>query len=118
VPTSFRKQLDNLSACSKLREPLNFCWLFQDLEEKPNFTKILRNLLISLGMDNLQLTGQNLGWVFNFINGHEHAVHLLCYQVKLPNLKLKAQPKQLLGSLPLDIVFPGMSQHNIWLIQL
>ncbi len=32
--------MDFLSACSKLRKLLNFCWPFQDLEEKPNFTKL------------------------------------------------------------------------------
>jgi hypothetical protein len=58
-------------------------------------------------MDKLQLTGQNLGRVFNFSNGHELIVHFLCYGVKLPNLKLKTQPKQLLGLLPLDIALPG-----------
>jgi hypothetical protein len=56
--------------------------------------------------DKLQLTGQNLGRVFNFRNGRVHVVHFLCYVVKLPNLKLKTQPKQLLGYLPLDIVLP------------
>ncbi len=33
-------------------------------------------------------------------------MHFLWYGAKLPNLKLKTQPKQLLGSLPLDIAFP------------
>jgi len=60
-------------------------------------------------MDKLQLTGQNLGRVFNFRYGRVHAVHLLCYGVKLPNLKLKTLPKQLLGSLLLDVVLPVQS---------
>jgi len=47
-----------------------------------------------------QLTGQNQGWVFNFRFGHLHAEHFWCYQERLPNLKLKTRPKQLLGSLP------------------
>ncbi len=47
-----------------------------------------------------------MGRVFNFRNGHVHVVHFLCYGLKLPNLKLKTQPKQLLGLLPLDITFP------------
>jgi hypothetical protein len=55
-------------------------------------------------MDKLQLTGRNLGRVFNFRSGHLHVAHLWCYQVKLPNLKLKTLPKQLLGSLPLVFV--------------
>jgi hypothetical protein len=54
-------------------------------------------------MDILQLTGQNLGRVFNFRFDHLHAEHFWCYQVKLPNLKLKTRPKQLLGSLLLVI---------------
>jgi hypothetical protein len=35
-----------------------------------------------------------------------HAVQLLCCGVKLPNLKLKTRNKQLLDSLPVDIVLP------------
>jgi hypothetical protein len=58
-------------------------------------------------MDKLHLTGQNLGRVFNFRNGRVLAVHLLCCGVKLPNLKLKTWPKQLLGSLLLDIALPA-----------
>jgi hypothetical protein len=57
-------------------------------------------------MDKLQLTGQNLGGVFNFRFGHLHAEHFWCYQVNLPNFKLKTRPKQLLGSLLLVIVLP------------
>jgi hypothetical protein len=60
-------------------------------------------------MEELQLTGQNLGRVFNFRFGHLLAEHFWCYQVKLPNLKLKARPKQLVGSLPLVIGPPGES---------
>ncbi len=52
-------------------------------------------------MDKLQLTGLNLGRVFNFRFGHLHAEHFWCYWEELPNLKLKTRPKQLLGSLPL-----------------
>ncbi len=66
---------------------------------------------ITLHMDKLQLTGQNLGRVFNFRNGRVHAVHLLCRRVKLPNLKLKTWPKQLLGYVPLDIALPAL--HKI-----
>jgi hypothetical protein len=35
------------------------------------------------------------------------AVHLLSSKAKQPNLKLKTQPKQLLGSLLLDIALPA-----------
>jgi hypothetical protein len=57
-------------------------------------------------MDKLQLTGQNLGRVFNFRSGHLHAAAFLVSSVKLPNLQLKTQPKQLLGYLMFDIVLP------------
>ncbi len=57
-------------------------------------------------MDKLQLTGRNMGWVFNFRSGCVYAAHLLCYKINLPNLKLKTWLKQLLGSLLLDIAHP------------
>ncbi len=58
---------------------------------------------ISHSHGQLQLTGQNLGRVFNFRFVHLQAKHFRCCQVKLPNLKSKAWPTQLLGSLPLVI---------------
>ncbi len=61
---------------------------------------------IFLTIQKLQLTGQNLGRVFNFRNGHVHATYFLYYRLKLPNLKLKTWHKQLLGFLPLDIALP------------
>jgi hypothetical protein len=57
-------------------------------------------------MYKLQLTGQNLGRVFNFRSGHLHAAHSWRYEVKLPNLKLKTWPKHLLGYILLDIALP------------
>jgi hypothetical protein len=39
-----------------------------------------------------------------------HAAHLWCYQVKLPSLKLKTQPKQLLSSLLLDIALTSFNK--------
>ncbi len=63
-------------------------------------------------MDKLQLAGQNLGRVFNFGSGHLHATAFLVLSVKLPNLQLKARPKQLLGSLPSVIVPPVGSLLN------
>jgi len=50
-----------------------------------------------------------LGRVFNFGFGHWHAEHFLCYQEKLPNLKLKTWPKQPLGSLQLVIALPTLA---------
>jgi hypothetical protein len=60
-------------------------------------------------MDKLQLTGQNLGRVYNFRNGHLHAATFSVLSVKLPNLQLKTQPKQLQGSLPLVIALPAQT---------
>jgi hypothetical protein len=68
-------------------------------------------------MDKLQLTGQNLGRVFNCRSGCMGALHLCCYEAKRPNLKLKTQPKQLLGSLPLAFVLLGQKnwrQNQLW----
>jgi hypothetical protein len=41
-------------------------------------------------------------------SGRFHAAHLWVFLLKLPNLKLKTWPKQLLGSLPLDIALPAL----------
>ncbi len=59
-------------------------------------------------VDKLQITGQNLGRVYYFKYGRVHAVHFIRLGVKLPNLKLKTWPKQVLGSLPLDITLPAV----------
>jgi hypothetical protein len=64
-------------------------------------------------MDKLQLTGQNLGRVFNFRSDHLHAPIFLVLLVKLPNLQLKTQPKQLLGYLPLVIALPALGMGEI-----
>jgi hypothetical protein len=60
-----------------------FSRLFIELDEKPttNFTQI-----------------------FNSKSARMCAMHLICCEAKLTTLKLKTQPKQLLGCLPLDIV--------------
>jgi len=58
-------------------------------------------------MDKLQLTGQNLGRVFNSRSGCMCAMHLCCFEAKWPSLKLKTRPKQLFGSLPLAFVLPA-----------
>jgi hypothetical protein len=63
-----------------------------------------------VSMDKPQLIGQNLGRVFKFKTARLHAAYLWSYQVKLPNLKLKTQLKQPLGSLPLDFVLPAVSE--------
>jgi hypothetical protein len=58
-------------------------------------------------MDKLELTGRALGRVFNFRSGCMQTMRLLPGVAIQPNLELKTQPKQLLGSLPLDITLPG-----------
>jgi hypothetical protein len=60
-------------------------------------------------MGKLKLTGQALGRVFNFRSGCMHTMHLLPAVAIKPNLELKTQPKQLLGSLPLVIVLPALA---------
>ncbi len=60
-------------------------------------------------MDKLQLTGQNLGRVFNSRMGCMCGVPFCCYEAKQTNLKLKTRPKQLLGSLPLAFALPGLA---------
>jgi hypothetical protein len=57
-------------------------------------------------MNKLQQTGQNLGWLLNSRSSCAHAVQLWCFETKLPNLKLKTRPEQLIGYLPLDIALP------------
>ncbi len=59
-------------------------------------------------MEKLKLTGQTLGRVFNSRRVCMHAMHLLNSVAIRPDLELKTRPKQLLGSLPLDIVLPGI----------
>jgi hypothetical protein len=63
-------------------------------------------------MDKLKLTGRNLGRVFKFRRVCLHTIRLYYFETKLPNLKLKTRPKQLLGSLPLDIALPVKSSFT------
>jgi hypothetical protein len=62
---------------------------------------------ISSGMDKLQLTGHNLGPVFNSRSDCMSAIYLFCYEAKQPNSKLKTQPEQLKGSLPITFELPS-----------
>jgi hypothetical protein len=62
----------------------------------------------TLVMDKHKLTGQTLGRVFNSRGVCVHAMHLLSSVAIRPNLELKTRPKQLLGSLPLDIALPAL----------
>ncbi len=54
-------------------------------------------------MDKLKLSGQNLGRVFNSRHGRTFATRTYFTVAKLPNLKWKTWPKQLLGLLPLAL---------------
>ncbi len=51
--------------------------------------------------------GQNLGRVFNSRSDCTHAMQLHFSDTKQPNLNAKTWPKQLLGSLLLDIALPA-----------
>jgi hypothetical protein len=66
-------------------------------------------------MDKVQLTGQNLGRVFNSRSGRMKVVQLLFFEAKLPNLKSKTRPKQLLNSLTLNIMLPAWQQLKVTL---
>jgi hypothetical protein len=59
-------------------------------------------------MDKLQLTGWNLGRVFNYSSDRMFVIHLFGYEAIQPNLKLKTRPKQLLGYLPLAFALPRL----------
>ncbi len=58
----------------------------------------------------LQLTGQNLGLIFNSRSGCVRFMRICCSEIKLSNLELKTWPKQLLGSLRLDIVLLALPE--------
>jgi hypothetical protein len=59
-------------------------------------------------MDKLLLTGQTLGRVAITRSGFMCAMHLCCYEAKMPNLKLKTQPNQPLGYIRLDIALTDL----------
>ncbi len=74
------------------------------VQQEVNSTVILPPLVFpGLIMGKLSLTRQNLGRLFNSNSGRLLSIHLLHSIPKRPNLELKTWPKQLLGSLPLDI---------------
>jgi hypothetical protein len=57
----------------------------------------------------LQLTGRNLGRVFNSRLGHACMCCAIAYIIKQPNLNLKNGARQLLGSLPLAFALSGQT---------
>ncbi len=60
-------------------------------------------------MDKLQLTGRNLGRIFNYRSDRMFIMHLFGYEAKQPNLNLKTRPKQLLGYLSLAFALPALA---------
>jgi hypothetical protein len=60
----------------------------------------------STAMDKLQVTGQNLGRVFNSRSGCMCARLLRCHETKLPDLKLKTRSKIILDYLLINIAHP------------
>ncbi len=71
---------------------------------------LLQAHMLYLTPDKLQLSGQDLGRVFNSKNGCVHAMQFICFETKLPNLNLETQPKLLLGYLPLGIGLSDLTQ--------
>jgi len=65
-------------------------------------------------MDKLKLTGRALGRVFNFRSGCMQTKHLLPTVAIQPNLELKTRPKHLLGSHPLVIALPAVTNKQIY----
>jgi len=65
-----------------------------------------------LAKDKVKLTGRNLAPVISSRNGRSYAMHLLCNAAILPNLELKTQPKQLLGSILLNVTLPMLVSHS------
>ncbi len=65
-------------------------------------------------MDQLKLSGQNLGRVFNFRYGRVCTTCTSYITTKQPILNWKTRPKQLLGSLPLAFALPklGSKEYN------
>ncbi len=87
----------------------NYCSLHCSLQSKKFLLipKVDCMSFFSTSMDKLKLTGRTLGRVFNSRRVCMHAMHLLSSVAIWPNLELKTRPKQLLGSLTLDIVLPS-----------
>jgi hypothetical protein len=62
--------------------------------------------MYDMSMDKSQLTGCLQGPVYNFKCDRVHVIQLHCFETKLPNLKLKTRPKQLLVSVLLGYYAP------------
>ncbi len=86
---------------------------FMRLVQEENWFKKCLNDSLSCSMDKLKLARRNLGQVFNYRLGHAWIGHAIVLITKQPNLKLKTQPKQLLGSLPLAFALPRCSLETL-----
>jgi len=64
-------------------------------------------------MEKLKLTRQNLGRVFNFRFRRACVCRAMAYITKRLNLKLKTQPKHLLGSLQLAFALLVLWLENV-----
>jgi hypothetical protein len=74
---------------------------------------------IGVVIDKLMPTGQKLGLVFNSWFGHACICSAIAYITNLPNLKLKTQPKKLLGSLLFAVTLLSVEEPcQTWLILL
>ncbi len=77
---------------------------------------------MTLGIDKLQLTGVNLGRVFNYRCGRASTKMNTNTSSKQQNLYLKTRPKQVLGSLPLAFTLPALGKakaraNKIFIVQ-
>ncbi len=68
------------------------------------------NQLDNLSFDKLD---QNLGQLFNVRSDRSYIMRSCCYWAKLPSLKLKVLPKQLLGSVPLNTQLPQSGNRRL-----
>ncbi len=72
---------------------------------------------LTKAIDKLKLAGQNLDQVFNFRHGRAFAPRTSFIAAKLPNLKWKTWPKQLLGYLLWAFLLPTGTlnkMHMLW----
>ncbi len=69
--------------------------------------RLLSAQILGLAMVKLQLTGRNLGRVFNFRSGHLHSENLWCYQSNW--LKVENSVQTTFRFSPVDIVLPSLA---------
>jgi hypothetical protein len=72
-----------------------------------------RLYFVTVGKGKLKLTGLNLGRIFNYRCRCASAWISTCASSKQPNLKLRTQPKPVLGYLPLAFALPGKGKVSL-----